>query len=65
MSALVLAELRKRAAELELRSARLEPIAGQPSSRAVSSRYWERKRVRQMATFYRELIAWAEARADE
>lgn len=65
---LVLAELRKRAADLELRAAQLDvrtPGEHLTVSRTATTRHWERTRVRQMATFYRELIAWAEAREDE
>jgi len=62
---LVLAELRKRATDLELRAAQLQPIPGQAASRTTANRYWERTRVCQMANFYRELIAWAEERKGE
>lgn len=61
---LVLAELRKRATDLELRAAQLQPIPGQAASRATANRYWERTRVQAMARDYRALIAWAEANDD-
>lgn len=62
---MVLAELRKRVAELDLRTVRLDlRVPGEGASLSASRRHYERRRVCAMADDYRELIAWAESRDD-
>lgn len=60
MQPLVMAELRKRLTDLELRAAQLQPIPGQAASRTTANRYWERTRIQGMAADYRAIIEWAE-----
>lgn len=58
---LVIAELRKRAAELDLRVEQLDyRIPGEGVSLGASKRHYERQRAFAMAADYRRLIAWAE-----
>ncbi|MGP4083167.1 hypothetical protein [Streptomyces sp. KR55] len=62
---LVIAELRKRLADLELAAVRLDyRIPGEGASRSASKRYADRQRAEGMADGYRTLIVWAEGAND-
>ena len=63
---LTLAELRSRAAALELRAEQLNfRIPGDGLSKSATKRHMDRTRAVDMAQDYRALIAWAEAAQDE